>query len=207
MKPMKRILIATAAFIAVLAIPACAEIVYTPVNVGIGVDGHYHIDLNGDGITDFTIKNTESNFCGGYSDQLVTAHPKGNKMIGNWAGAAALAEGIEVGPNQSFSGHGFMAGYSNIEVRYGICFRGNRWWGNWIGVNSAYLGVEFLINGEIHYGWIASGGGLTPTVTGFAFETVAGQSIVTGQTSGPLSLPIPVFDAGPVQLRDFAETQ
>lgn len=187
MKPMKRILIATLAFIAVLTIPTCAEIVYTPVNVGIGVDGHYHIDLNSDGITDFTIKNTDGNFmCGAksfYYDELVISHPKGNNVA---VGPAALAQGVEVGPSLSFGGSRVMSYYATgWQTEFGGCESEQIRTGRWIYVGSAYLGVEFLINGEIHYGWIASGGGLTPTVTGIAYETIPNQSIVTGQTTGP----------------------
>lgn len=192
MKPMKRILIATLAFIAVLTIPTCAEIVYTPVNVGIGVDGHYHIDLNGDGITDFTIRNHDWDVtCIGWpgsihNDKLAATHPKGNELVKVNGGAAALPEGVEVGPDQVFTTGGLMLEYASGWIRlYGMCDYSPHSWGPWSYVTSAYLGVEFLINGEIHYGWIASSGGLTPTVTGFAYETVPNQSIVTGQTTGP----------------------
>ena len=190
MNSMQRILIATLTFLAILAIPASGEIVYTPVNVGIGVDGHYHIDLNGDGITDFNIKNTDGNFrCGAksfYYDKLVISHSKGNNVADSGSWAAALAQGVEVGPSLSFGGSGMMSYYATgWQTEFGGCESEQIRTGRWIYVGSAYLGVEFLINGEIHYGWIASGGGLTPTVTGFAYETVPNQSIVTGQTTGP----------------------
>ena len=41
---------------AALAIPAQARIVYTPVNVNLPTNGYYAIDLNHDGITDFTFQ-------------------------------------------------------------------------------------------------------------------------------------------------------
>jgi hypothetical protein len=192
MKSMKHRFMA-AASVAALVISARAEIVYTPVNVTINVDNQYHIDLNGDGIIDFTIRNHSSDqSCIGWPgyigyDKLAAAHRKGNELVqANGIGAAALAGGVEVGQNQSFKGNGLMAEYASGWIKeFGMCWNSPYSWGNWIGVDSAYLGVEFLINGELHYGWIACSGGLTPTVTGFAYETVAGQSIVTGQTSGP----------------------
>ena len=41
---------------AALAIPAQARVVYTPVNVNLPTNGSYPIDLNHDGITDFTFQ-------------------------------------------------------------------------------------------------------------------------------------------------------
>jgi hypothetical protein len=65
-------LAAGAAGVGVLALtqPAEAKIVYTPANVHIGVGKHYHLDLNHDGATDFTIAQSEhrrSCQTGGYS--------------------------------------------------------------------------------------------------------------------------------------------
>ena len=65
--------------------------------------------------------------------------------------------------------------------------------GNWFDV-TAYLGLQFLINGETHYGWAAVDvvfdtsqrpWTFSATLTGYAYETVAGQSIAAGRTSGP----------------------
>ena len=43
-------------FFAALAMPVQARIVYTPVNVNLPTNGSYPIDLNHDGITDFTFQ-------------------------------------------------------------------------------------------------------------------------------------------------------
>jgi hypothetical protein len=61
--------------------------------------------------------------------------------------------------------------------------------GNWQSVNDRYLGIQFQSGGEVHYGWVR----ITVinefnvydlNITGYAYETVANQSIVAGQTSG-----------------------
>jgi len=43
-------------FFAALAMPVQARIVYTPVNVNLPTNGSYPIDLNHDGIPDFTFQ-------------------------------------------------------------------------------------------------------------------------------------------------------
>ena len=66
--------------------------------------------------------------------------------------------------------------------------------GPWLDVVNHYLGVNFQVNGQTHYGWArlsvllhcGRGGGCTfvVTLTGYAYETIPGKSINAGQTSG-----------------------
>ena len=51
-----RIYLATFLLLVTLAITTEAEVVYTPVNVSIGVGDSYNIDLNHDGVVDFTLR-------------------------------------------------------------------------------------------------------------------------------------------------------
>ncbi len=51
-----------------------------------------------------------------------------------------------------------------------------------------YLGVKFLISGQTHYGWIrltviTEPRGMSATITGYAYETIANKPIKAGQTS------------------------
>ena len=57
---------------------------------------------------------------------------------------------------------------------------------------AGYVGLEFMVNGEAHYGCaqiqidVSCGitkGSMSTTLVGFAYDTVAGRSINTGQTS------------------------
>lgn len=63
---------------------------------------------------------------------------------------------------------------------------------------NAYIGIRFQINGNIHYGWIqvdnpfdVPGG----TVTGFAYETSPGVSIIAGAIPEPSSAIIFIIGA------------
>jgi hypothetical protein len=68
------------------------------------------------------------------------------------------------------------------------------WFGQWFnggkGLKHHYLGLEFLINGKVHYGWARisvaiSGKTFTTYLNGYAFENIPGKPIVAGQTKGP----------------------
>jgi hypothetical protein len=97
----------------------------------------------------------------------------------------ALADGVEVGPNANFQSKGlYMAGvfFGSTNTLHS---------GSWLSVETAYLGLKFMVNGETHYGWArikfvspVSFNFLSGSIAGYAYETVANQPILTGQTSG-----------------------
>jgi hypothetical protein len=57
------------------------------------------------------------------------------------------------------------------------------------GVNDRYLGLRFVINSEIHYGWarfnVRIWNAIFATLTGYAYETIPNKSIIAGRTKGP----------------------
>jgi hypothetical protein len=72
-----------------------------------------------------------------------------------------------------------------------------------------YLGLEFQIAGQTHFGWaelsvtgsrFGPNQGLTTVVVGFAYETIAGKSIITGQTGAPNACAPPSTDQQPSNL-------
>src|ERR1700689_3705424 len=190
-------LAASAAGVSVLALaqPAEAEIVYTPANVTIGINQEYGLDLNNDGIVDFTIKAIGKYFEPvTYINALFVQHAqKGNKV------AAHLASGL-------YSGGGFRFAYAlssgtpiSQQARHFSAARATMTWvcecdaggsyrGSWLShsshqpLSNRYLGFQFKINGEVHYGWArlsATFGGAV--LTGYAYETIPDQGINAGQ--------------------------
>src|SRR5271169_773245 len=92
---------------AALAMPAQASVVYTPVNISFPQNGYYTIDLNHDGITDFSFQTSHtSTLCGGefpYHNLLkVQPSPASGIVGGAWA--FALQTGVLIDFRQSFSG-------------------------------------------------------------------------------------------------------
>jgi hypothetical protein len=64
-------------------------------------------------------------------------------------------------------------------------------WGKGNPIAGAFLGLKFMIGGEVHYGWArinvkANSLTITATLMGYAYETVPGRPILTGFTQGTL---------------------
>ena len=166
--------------------PAEAKIVYTKTRVTITDITHtYALDLNHDGITDFNL-----GFCScvphGNGVALSSSRGMGNGAVttpGYMFSAIVLKSGAPIGPAQMFVGAGddaFMANTGSYGAPYSS--------GPWAGGKSGYLGLKFMINGQIHFGWAR----VTVTkhigevvLTGYAYETTANKHLKAGQTSEP----------------------
>lgn len=185
-----------ATLMAAIVVPASASISYTPVNFVIPNNGAYGIDFNHDGIKDFWIGSFFGiGACGDRGGPQGSANVSpvnsGAGVILTGAFAAALAAGEPVGPAQSFSEHQTLLMFFNY-----FCGRVE---GNWLNVSNHYLGLEFQIGGQTHYGWAelsvnGSDHGLTTTVVGFAYETDPDTEIITGQTGEPNACAPPSTD-------------
>jgi hypothetical protein len=174
-------LAASAAGVGILALaqPAEAKIIYTKTHHVIGRNHHYVIDLNHDGIGDFTISNGYG--CGDWCASWLTVIPaKGNTAAGNqFHYALALSSGAVIGLKQfAFSGQKmFQVGEETFPL------------GSWYNVTNRYLGLKFKIKAKIHYGWARLnaryGSRVAATLTGYAYETVPRRAIIAGKTEGP----------------------
>ncbi len=177
----------------VLAQPTEAKIVYTKTNESVHKHGSFvNIDLNHDGKVDFKVA-MEFN----YATTWLSAVPvPGDRVAGYETGgwghsyvlAYALLRGVDVGSGVAFvSGGGIMAGRTLKGQSSGVC------WGKWNDVKRRYLGLEFLIKGQVHYGWarlnescMKTGmNGVKALLTGYAYETIPNKPIITGKTKGP----------------------
>ncbi|MFZ0417066.1 MAG: hypothetical protein WAM04_03110 [Candidatus Sulfotelmatobacter sp.] len=174
-----------------LATPSEAEVIYTPAHATLGCKGTYGIDLNQDGVTDFTLQNAcKVQHVGLYTffSDLVSVTPAHENKVVITSGfnfAAALPSGTKIGRNQrAQSNNALMArtyGYNNESQPY--------YYGPWLRASSRYLGLEFQINGETHYGWARLSVKwnhrehlLSIGLTGFAYETEPNTPILAGQT-------------------------
>lgn len=180
-------LAATTAGVSVLALlpSAEAEIVYTPANQNIGVNSSLNLDLNHDGIADFQLWN-EYSFRNAIEAKLgVKPMLPANRIAGNSEFVAALPGGVAIGGDARFpkQGDGIMIWWF-YSFSTSICCGS---YGPWRHAKDRYLGLKLSVNGEIHYGWARlttnlKGTQISATLTGYAYETVAGQAIDAGQT-------------------------
>lgn len=174
-----------------------AKIVYTPANTA--VQFGTTIDLNNDGTADFVF--TEFNM---YHSQRLTVSPAvvGNAIRIGGQGAACGFFGVPVGPGERFGSNTsyfqkgvFLAGFFQYSH--------TSYHGPWSNVVNRYLGLKFLINGQVHFGWarLTVPRGLVGAVmTGYAYETTPNVNILEGHTSGASAtnfLPSDLFAPSP----------
>jgi len=201
--------LAGASGVGILALvqPSEAEIVYTPVRQVLTPNQNFGLDLNGDGITDFSFR--IASFFGGRAKALsghaqtfseassafLWIYPAKSNAVFGRTYVSALPAGVNVGKNSgrflSFS----RASMGGVEGVYGTFHP--RYFGPWAPaggrVQSHYVGLKFVIEGQVHFGWARFNvrmrktvmGGVRAMLTGYAYETEANTPIETGNTSGP----------------------
>lgn len=188
-------LAAGAAGVGILAMaePAEARILATPVNIPITENGGIiQFDINRDGIPDFGLSANIYEFArtppmGNFSSLLrVVPAQAGNEvwavssnLINENECAAAVRGGMRIGDAGQFrSGPLIMlvAGGSETRGRSSHC--------PWNGTHSPYLGLKFMIDGQVHYGWARVIAAVrSVTLTGFAYETIPDKPIIAGATT------------------------
>ncbi len=167
---------------------ALAEIIYTPAQKSLLFEDWTKVDLNHDGISDVSFLRESSNYKvldrtvlaaaaqsqGGLVGYLVSGHQYGS----------ALRKGSPIGPKRTFLNRDVVL--VRTEISHYFCCN-TVYAGQWRNVSEKFLGVRFLIDGEIHYGWVrlSIGGSarLQGVITGYAYETVANQPIAAGETT------------------------
>ncbi len=183
-----------------LAQPSEAQIIFTPTHQQMGGSFTLKIDLNNDGIADFNIRGLDGGLPigkgGPYpsgtnaTSSLGLSALNGNRFVLNASGwAAPLPFGQKIGPG---NGDVFQSVFGSMAAADG--FTGNSGscnpFGAWKGVTNQYLGLEFSIQGELHYGWarLSVNGGCPyfVTLSGYAYEATPRKRIRAGQTSGSL---------------------
>jgi|SRR5271165_4064785 len=166
-----------------LAPSAEAKVVYTAANTVI--NGKTTLDLNHDGIADFVI---------GYQELdksivlFVGPQVAGNEMRLASGGAAAGFFGVPVGPGEKFAATNSYSWGLIMAVAgsYSVTW----FFGPWANATNRYLGLKFLINGQVHYGWARLSvpdyiHGHAVILTGYAYETTPNTNIIEGHISGP----------------------
>jgi hypothetical protein len=176
---------------------AQAKVVYTPSNAVLTPgDGHINrlqIDLNNDGTIDFTLTDFYTQGDGIYYSSLHVdaGQPLNGIVRSSQSGGRftrALKRGTPIGSSAKFGSKEEMAYWFSWSTA------GSRAGGNFKNVTSRYLGVRFVINGEVHYGWISfrsvtvgsfkMGDDLTAKLAGWAYETEPNKPIVAGAMGG-----------------------
>lgn len=165
-----------------MAIPANAEVIYTPAHHVISKGHSYDLDVDGNGTIDFQLRNFSwsDDTIGGY--RLRAKPHKDNGLTGyatNFTWASALKSNARIGSKKVF------VDQKPLLVSFYFNGDGSGTYGQWLNVKKHYLGLRFRIHGEIHYGWARLNvavvlNQITGKLTGYAYETIPDKPIVAG---------------------------
>ena len=160
-----------------------AEVVYTQANVTLSGDGSIKIDLNHDGIVDFVLRSHSRITSCGLRDGLIGS-TKMIPAIGDGVVVSDLNFAVLLGSGVPINAKKTFYNGKTIVTQFYICSSGTKDF-------AGYLGLEFQLDGQTHYGWAQvdidgyynwRAHGMRTTLIDFAYETIPGQAIKTGQT-------------------------
>jgi hypothetical protein len=179
-----------------LAPIAEAKIIYTATHVQIRQSSSFLLDFNFQpkvGDVDFIIDRGRDckSLSGCHSGMDALGYNSHRSIaVTSHGSAIALRPGQRMGPRKGVSGRAQMA-----FVEFGGPTNTTVWFGQWgnggEGLKNGYLGLKFVLNGKVHYGWarvsltVKNNRFNTATLTGYAFETIPNKSIIIGKTQGP----------------------
>ena len=170
-----------------MASAANAGVVFTNVADDVISTGNtYSIDFDGGGTDDITFPSS------GWSSKF--AQVTSGSVLGSSSGndnALALSKGyvISSGRTNWMTGADFWSSGYYYNSTYGTTSYYS--YGNWAGASNKYLGVQFNIGANTHYGWVelsANAAKTQFTVHGYAYETTPDGAIAAGAVPEPGSL-------------------
>ena len=177
--------------------PSEADVVYTATHQQVAVNTVVNIDLNNDGIADFSLKDAFSTtFFSSFGQLSVLPIGQQNQIRGHTASrlayASALFAGAPIGPEGQFlPGPGMMAEVSFLGGAHHRPPASATCTAPWANVSHRYLGLKFVIAGEVHFGWArlnvtcqTQGSTVTALLTGYAYETIPNRRILAGKETG-----------------------
>jgi hypothetical protein len=191
--------VAGAAGVAALALTphAKAEVLFTPAHVRLNPGDVFVLDVDGNSLSDFRLVNSQSQFFG----VVMLPQTGNNAVLGTNVfttfNASALQSGILVGRPDKFQPTPALLAAS-FHSSSGETFR----LGQWLNVNNRFIGLKFSVNGEAHFGWArlsvhSANFSSTAVLTGYAYESIPGKPIRTGQRASDTSS---LQSAGPTSL-------
>jgi hypothetical protein len=158
----------------VCSAPTQAEVLFTPSSAFLRGVGKLDIDIDHDGSADFSLTIKMIHYSTHSLELALLAygnHPS-HQIVAQGASALALEKKTRIGGGRTF--RAFTAMETAV---YG---------GPWADVTNRFLGVRFLINGEVHYGWIGfrevRNFPMGARLAGWAYEAVPDKAILAGDT-------------------------
>lgn len=189
---------------------ANAQIVYTDVNPDqTQSSGSYNIDLNKDGVNDFTLKETQTTYSlcniGGCSPVHETGFTFSLACIMNNEGGSGSSDKLDKNTLIDSTSLTWQSGtiildaiswsgHCTFGVGCQISVIGN---GDWGADTNKYLALRILSGSQNYYGWVRLdwSGVQGFTVKDYAYNSIPDQAILAGQTCLPQAV---ISPAGPI---------
>jgi hypothetical protein len=194
---------AMAAGIVGVSAQADAQVVYHDVvpDSSLNLNESMNIDLNNDGTVDFIAQHQDLIFVSSsstYSYMVSRMMPQGSNMMvisttSNYA--ATLNANDLINDSRAFGSWNILASVSS----------GGYDWGNWNGATDKYLGVQFYIGANVHYGWIrltVPAGSASMLVQDWAYQSIADSGILAGDQGTMVGIETLSDDMVSVQVRN-----
>lgn len=174
---------ALAGSIALIGTQADAQIIYTDINpdstTNIG-GNFYNLDLDNGGIFDFSF-NLNFGSASSYTSQQVAVTPAGsNGVAGDTVGAYVYPFALNSGDTIK-STLQFNFGSSQSMASY---FGSGYSYGNFLGQTDKFIGLQFYIGAQLHYGWARFDVDATAsqfTIKDYAYNSVPNAYILAGE--------------------------
>jgi hypothetical protein len=173
---------ALAGSIALMSSQADAQIIYTDINPDstTTIPGtSFNLDLDNGGVVDFTFNLTFGTGSGTSQGVGITAagtNAVAGSIVGSYTYPLALNNGDTIKSTLQFNG-----GSSQSMASY---FGSGSSYGNWLGAADKYVGLQFYIGAQLHYGWARLDVTATAnqfTIKDYAYNATPNEYIIAGE--------------------------
>ena len=189
-----------------LFITADAQIIYKDVNpdttvacLQSGCTSYFYLDLNNDGINDFSLTSQSSSkkhkgcvgFGCAFSDKTVSE--KITPLNGNAVLVNNLGYPSYTSANNNIGSPATWGSNPNMILDSVFDYHNAIYYGNWLDTSDGYIGLKLITNGHTYYGWLrlsvnkhlfsSSSGSASFTIKDYAYNSVPDQAILAGQST------------------------
>jgi len=187
----------TAAITSISGINAQEQIVYTDIpDYNGSPDPYYIIDFNNDAIPDFAIYNNSTYYSNNLYNAIYGYVFGTNKLLGSsfnfttsyYSNNVGFIYPFALNSNAIISGgqNSWFNSFYDFDIGINILNYNSCSLGKWCNVEDKFIGVQFKIGSNTHYGWarITVGtSGLSWTIKDYAYNITPDAPILAGQTT------------------------
>ncbi len=179
---------ALAGSVALISTQSDAQMVYTDItpDTTAAVNGaFYDLDVDNNGITDFSISLNLTSASGSTTNKVLATPTGTNSIAGSTGVTGAYLYPTAMNPGDSIKASlAFNVGPNQGMVSFYSAGASTSVFGNWSGVTDKYLGLKFMIGTQVHYGWArldVSLNGTSFTIKDYAYDTIPNMGIEAGE--------------------------